>query len=258
MERISELITKRKLEEESIVIKNKKKDIKINIKRKDILILKNKHIILIYDKKLEFYKTTLQKYIEIFPFSPQSPILINDTFEIKTNKNYINLAITTNINEIYFYEVKNKSFNIMQKIQGNFLCKLSNNKIINFFHNNSNNHTYSIYKKEKNSKYEKIKDFKITFESYFDKYKKKFNKYNAPYSIVNDLSTIIHDYDGIFGVDSYNLEMKEYKIDIKVIKLLKLSENTIIIVTKEKNEQTLAYTTNEEVREIRYWFNGNV
>ena len=68
MERISELITKRKLEEESIVIKNKKKDIKLNIKRKDILILKNKHIILIYDKKLEFYKTSLQKYIEYFHF----------------------------------------------------------------------------------------------------------------------------------------------------------------------------------------------
>ena len=180
---------------------------------------------MIYDKKLELYKSTLQKYMEIFPFSPESPILINDILEIKTSKNYINLAITTNINEIYFCEVKNKSFNIIQKIQGNFLCKLNNNKIIKFFHKNSNHNTYSIYKKGQNSKYEKIKDFEITFKSYFENYKKKiYNKYNVPDSILVDLRANIHDYDGIFDVDSYNLEMKENKTDIKAIKLLKLSE----------------------------------
>ena len=70
--------------------------------------------------------------------------------------------------------------------------------------------------------------------------------------------TNIHDYDGIFDVNSYNLEMKESTTDIKIIKLIKLSENKIIIFTKEKNKQTWAYSTNEEVREISYWFKGNV
>ena len=110
--------------------------------------------------------------------------------EIETKINFISLAITTNVNEIYFCEIKNNSFNIVQKIQGNILCKLSNNNIIKFFHKNSKNHTYSIYKKGKNSKYEKIKEGEITFKSYFEKFKKQlFNKYNAPPSIVNVLQT---------------------------------------------------------------------
>jgi len=172
MERKLELITKKKLEEGIIIIKKKKKDLEIKNKIKELLLLKNKLIVLLYEKKLELYKITLEKYIEINPFSEQSPIIINDIFELETKKNLINIAISTDINEIYFYEIKNKSFNIVQKIQGNILCKLNNNKIIKFFHMNSNNHTFSIYKKGNNSKYNKIKDFEITFKSYFEKYKK--------------------------------------------------------------------------------------
>jgi len=260
MEKISELITKKKLEEGNIIIiKKKKKNIELSNEIKDILILKNNHIILSYDKKLEFYKITLQKYLEIYPFSQESPIIINDIFEIETEMDFINLAITTNENEIYFCEIKNNSFNIMQKMQGNILCKLSDNKIIKFFHKNSNIHTYSIYKKGKHSKYEKTKDNEITFKSYFEKFTKKlFNQYNIPFSIINVLRTNLHDYDGIFDVDSYSLEMKKYTTDIKVIKLFKLSENKMIIITKEKNKHTWAYNTNEEVREISSWFEGYV
>ena len=50
--------------------------------------------------------------------------------------------------------------------------------------------------------------------------------------------------------------MKKYTTDIKVIKLFKLSENKIIIITKEKNKQTWAFNTNEVVREISSWFKG--
>lgn len=82
MEKISELITKKKLEE------GKSNEIK------DILILKNNHIILSYEKKLEFYKITLQKYLEIYPFSQENPILINGIFGIETKIDFINLAIT--------------------------------------------------------------------------------------------------------------------------------------------------------------------
>ena len=179
MEKISELITKKKLERGKLIIKKKKRDVEVNNQIKDILILKNRHIILLYDKKFEIYKTTLQKYIEIYPFSQQSPILINDILEIETKKSLIHLAITTNINEIYFLEVKNKTFNIIQKIEGNVICKLNDNKIIKFFHKNANNHTYSIYKIGKNSKYEKIKEYEINFKSYFEKNKKKsYQKYD--------------------------------------------------------------------------------
>ena len=259
MEKISELITKKKLERGKLIIKKKKRDVEVNNQIKDILILKNRHIILLYDKKFEIYKTTLQKYIEIYPFSQQSPILINDILEIETKKSLIHLAITTNINEIYFLEVKNKTFNIIQKIEGNVICKFNDNKIIKFFHKNSNNHTYSIYTIGKNSEYEKIKEYEINFKSYFEKNKKKsYQKYDAPYSIEEDLRANVHDYDGIFDVGSYILEMKEYTTDIKVIKLLKFSESSIIIITKEKSEQTWAYTTNEEVREISSWFEGDV
>ena len=262
MEKISEFITKKKLEEGhriAITIKKmkKKQNLEHNNEIKDILILKNNHILLVYDKKLEFYKTTLQKYFEIYPFSVEKPILINDILELETKINFISLAITTNINEIYFCEIKNNSFNIVQKMQGNILCKLSDNKIIKFFHKISNIHSYSIYKKGNHSKYEKIKDNEITFKSYFEKFKKKlFNNYNIPRSIINDLETNVHDYDGIFDVNSYTLEMKKYTTDIKVIKLFKLSENKIIIITKEKNKQTWAFNTNEVVREISSWFRG--
>ena len=260
MEKISELITKKKLEEgDNFKIKKNKKNIELNNKIKDILILNNNHIIFIYDKKLELYKSTLQKYLEIYPFSPEKPILINDILEIETKIKFISLAIITNENEIYFYEIKNNSFNIVQKMQGNILCKLSDNKIIKFFHKNSNSHTYSIYKKGKHSKYEKIKENEITFKSHFEQFKKKlFNKDNIPSSILSDLYTNIHDYDGIFDVDSYNLQMTKYTTDIKVIKLFKLPENKIIIITKEKNKHTWAYNTNEEVREISSWFKGYV
>ena len=259
MERKLELIIKKKLEEEIIKIKKKKKDLEIYNKIKELLLLKNKHIILLYEKKLELYKTTLQKYMEIHPFSEESPITITNIFELETKKNLINIAITTDINEIYFCEIKNKSYNIVQKIEGNILCKLNSNKIIKFFHKNSNNHTYSIYKKGKHSKYEKTKENEITFKSYFANFKKKlFNKYTVPISILNDLETNIHDYDGIFDVDSYNLEMKPYTTDIKVIKLFNLSENKIIIIPKEKNKQRWAYSTNEKVREISDWFKGYV
>ena len=119
MEKISELITKKKLEggDNTIIKEKEKKKSELNNKIKDILILKNGHIILSYDKKLEFYKKTLQKYFEIYPFSKENPILINDILEIETKINFISLAITTYVNEIYFCEIKNNSFNIVQKIQ---------------------------------------------------------------------------------------------------------------------------------------------
>ena len=251
MERKLELITKKKLEEGIIIIKKKKKDLEIKNKIKELLLLKNKLIVLLYEKKLELYKITLEKYIEINPFSEQSPIIINDIFELETKKNLINIAISTDINEIYFYEIKNKSFNIVQKIQGNILCKLNNNKIIKFFHMNSNNHTFSIYKKGNNSKYDKIKDFEITFKSYFEKYKKGifFNINNNPFSISDLL-------ERNFDVDPNKLQLKEKKeFDIEIIKLMKMTENKIIIITKEENIQTWGYITNEEAND---WLKGFV
>ena len=249
MERKLELIIKKKLEGDIIVIKKKKENLVINNKIKELIILKNKHIILFYEKKLELYKTTLQKYMEIYPFSEQSPIIINNIFEMETKKNYINIVITTDINEIYFCEIKNKSFNIIQKIQGNILCKLNDNKIIKFFHKFSNIHNFSIYKKGNNYKYDKINDYEITFKSYFEKCKMGsiYNYYNDPFSIIDNIRNNIHEY---YEVNYYDLEMKEKKAEIKIIKLLKLTENRIIIITKEKNKQTWGYSTNEEVSDF--------
>ena len=86
MEQISELITKKKKEE--------------NNKIKEILILKKgKVIILLYDNKLEFYKKTLQKYLEIIP-EFEEPCTIQKMIEIKIEKDYIILALTTNNKKI--------------------------------------------------------------------------------------------------------------------------------------------------------------
>ena len=244
MERKLELIIKKKLEDEIIKIKKKKKDLEINNKIKELLLLKNKYIILLYEKKLELYKTTLQKYMEIHPFSEESPITITNIFELETKKNLINIAITTDINEIYFCEIKNKSYNIVKKIEGNILCKLNSNKIIKFFHINSNNHTFSIYKKGNNSKYDKIKVYEITFKSYFENYKKGSDKYDDPFSIIDNIRRNFHDY---FDVDISKLQMRRNQADIKIIKLIKLTENRIIIITKEKNKQTWGYSGNEKV-----------
>ena len=53
MERKIELIIKKKLEGDFIIIKRKKKDLEINNNIKELIILKNKHIILLYEKKIE-------------------------------------------------------------------------------------------------------------------------------------------------------------------------------------------------------------
>lgn len=188
--------------------------------------------------------------MEIYPFSEQSPIIITNVLEIETKKNYIHIAITTDINEIYFFEIKNKSYNIEQTIQGNILCKLSSNKIIKSFHINTNNHTISIYEKGTNLKYEKIKDYEITFKSYFEKYKTGnfLDINNGPFFVIDIIRRNIEQPN--------KLQLKgKKKFEIKIIKLLKLTEHRIIIITKEKNIQTWGYIPNEEeeVKENDYW-----
>jgi len=245
MQNILELIIKKKLEPDNITIKKKKKELKLNNIIKELLIIKNKFIILLYEKKLELYKTTLQRFMEIIPFSQQSPAIIKDILEIETKQNLINFIITTDANEIYFCEIKNKIFNIVQKMQGNILCKLNDNKLIKFFHINSNKHSFSIYKKGSNSKYDKVKDNEIEFKSYFEVYNKGkvFNMNNDPLFIIDNIRTNIRDY---FDVNFSDLQMKGQKADIEIIKLLKLGEDRIIIITKEENIQSWGYSTDEE------------
>ena len=246
MERISELITKKKIEE--------------NNKIKDILILKNKNIILLYANKLDIYKYSLLKYLEMYPFPKQSPIIINEVYEIKTKKSFIIIAITTNTNDIYFYKIQNKSFKLLQIIQGNILCKLNDDKkFIKFFKIKSNCYSYSIYKNGKNLKYEKIKDNEIAFKSYFEKYKKISFNQDSNDPILDNIKTYNEygDYSRIFSLKSYRLEMQKYESDIEIIKLLKLSENKIIIITKEDNKQTWNYSTKEKKVEYNWWKNVN-
>ena len=249
MENKLELIIKKKLERDNIIIKKKKKELKLNNIIKELLIIKNKVIILLYEKKLEFYKTTLQKYMEIIPFSEQSSAKIKDILEIETKQNLINFVLTTDTNEIYFCKIKNKIFNIMQKIQGNIVCKLSDNKIIKFFHIYSNKHTFSIYKKGSNSKYDKVKDNEIEFKSYFEIYNKGkvFNMNNDPLFIIDNIRTDIHNY---FSVNYNKLQMKGQKADIEIFKIIKLREDRIIFITKEENIQTWEDSTDDEICDI--------
>jgi hypothetical protein len=81
MERQLELITKKKLEEEIIIIKKKKKDLEINNKIKELLLLKNKHIILLYEKKLELYKKLLDN-----PEREEENKLIKELEKLKDDK----------------------------------------------------------------------------------------------------------------------------------------------------------------------------
>ena len=246
MNNILELITKKKLEGDNKLIKKKKKELKENNIIKELLILKNKDILLLYEKKLELYKKNLNKYMDIIPFSEQSPAIIKDILEIETKQNLINIVITTDAYEIYFCEIKNKTFNIVQKMQGNILCKLSNNKIIKFFHLYSNKHTFSIYKIGSNSKYDKAKDNEIAFKSYFEAFSKgsTFNMNNDPLFILDKIRANIREH---FDANFSKLQMKGKKADIEIIKLLKLREDRIIIFTKEENILTWGYIPDEEI-----------
>jgi hypothetical protein len=93
----------------------------------------------------------------------------------------------------------------------------------------------------------------MTFKSYFENYKKGniFNYYKDPFPIIDNIRKNIYEN---YEVDFNKLEMKEKKTEIKIIKLLKLTENRIIIITKEKNKQIWGYSTNEQVSDFNCKF----
>ena len=246
MEKISELITK--------------KILKKNDEIKNIFFIKNKYIILSYDARLEIYQKSFLKYIDINPFPKKSPLKINEITDIETNNNYFIIAITTNLNDIFLYQIMDKSnFKLLQIMQGNILYKLRNkNRFIKFYKMSPTNYSYSIYSKEK-TKFNKLKDKcnEIQFKSHFEEFIKTIINNNKQNIIVNE-QTIIKlvrenvinkirqnilnlDYYGIFG-DNYETEryinIEECYKDITIIKILKLSDNKIIIITKEDNKQS--------------------
>ena len=213
MEKISELITK--------------KTLKKNDEIKNIIFIKNKYIILSYDIRLEIYKKPFLKYIEINPFPKKSPLKINEIKEMETNNNYFIIAITTNLNEIFLYQIINKSnFKLLQIMQGNILYKLQNkNRFMKFYKISPTNYSYSIYNKEK-AKYNKLKDKcnEIKFKSHYEEFIKTItnNNNNKKQKNIVNKQTFINlvrenvinkirqnilnlDYYGIFG-DNYKTE----------------------------------------------------
>ena len=258
MEKISELLTKISL--------------KKNDEIKKIFFIKKKYIILSYDTRLEIYKKSFIKYIEINPFAKRSPLRINEIVEIETNEKYFIIAITTNLNEIYFYKIINKlDFKLLQIIEGNALFKVENkNRLIKFLKISKNNYSYSVYEKEK-IKYYKLEDKvnEIKFRSHFENFIKTAikNKENiilgrkeflelVRENVIKKIRACIsnRNYDGILGND-YGYEkinIEEYSEDITIIKIFEISDYKIIIITKEDNKQSWNYEAGEWE-----WFPGD-
>jgi len=250
MEKNLELISKLKLGEETIreIIKEGKFEgvFTQNNKIKAILILENKDIIITYERRFEIYKPTLEKYLEICPFyNIMGPNTIENIYEIESKKNYIYIAIYQSINTIFFFEIKNKSFEHVQSIIGDIVCKLSSNKILNILVAYDNNSiAYSIYKKGRKSKYNETKEYKIPFESCFEEYEKGTDKNDDPYMIVDKIKKNTKDY---FYLDYNKLQFKKIlKVEINIIKLIKLTENCIIIIAQEINTQSWGYSKKYE------------
>ena len=116
MEQISELISKIKFGEDDII--------------KNILFLKNKNMILLYDNKVEIYNPRFIKSNEIHQAEYNKKMMFNEIYEIKSRKNDMIIGIVTNTPYIYLYQIKNKSVQKLQKIEGKIICKLDNNWII--------------------------------------------------------------------------------------------------------------------------------
>ena len=261
MDKISELFT-------NIAFKK-------NDEPKNIFFIKNKYIILSYDTRLEIYKKPFLKYLEINPFAKGSPIRINEIIEIETKKNFFIISITTNLNKIYFYKIINKSeFKLMQIIEGNILYKLENkNQFIKFNKLTKTKYTYSIYEKEQIKYYKlKDKDNEIKFQSHFEKFIQTIN--NDKKNIILDKTTLTklvrenvtkklresianRNYGGIFGYyygREEVLNIEEYNEDITIIKILKISDYKIIIITKEDNKQSWNYQAGEELGNFKCTF----
>ena len=249
--------------------------LKKNDEIKNIFSIKKKYIILSYDTRLEIYKQSFIKYLEINPFGKMSPLKINEIVEIETNENenYFIIAITTNLYEIYFYKIKNKfDFKLLQIIEGNILYKLENkNRFIKFHKINKNNYSYSIYGTEK-IKYYKLKDKgnEIKFKSHFENFiKTAYNNKKNKTLCIEEFKELVREnvtkkirenianinYNGIFG-NNYgcekSLNIEEYSEDITIIKILKISDYKIIIITKEDHKQSWNYEAGEWE-----WFPGD-
>ena len=135
MEQISELISKIKFKEGDII--------------KNILFLKNKNMILLYNNKVEIYNPRFIKSNEIHQAEYNKKMMFNEIYEIKSRKNNIIIGIATNTPYIYLYQIKNKSVQKLQKIEGKIICTLDNNKFLNFCHQFKNTYSFSLYKKER-------------------------------------------------------------------------------------------------------------
>jgi len=152
-----------------------KKELNKNNKIIDILVINEEKILLLYSDRLEIYKKSLKKSIEILPESTKTK---NEIFihlkEIKSTNTYNIIAISTNSGYFYFYKITDNSYEAITKLPGNELIKLKSNELLIFTKKNSNLYSYSLYSIKKfNSSFEiKLSNEKnVSFNSYNEKYK---------------------------------------------------------------------------------------
>jgi len=123
----------------------------------------------------------------------------------------------------------------LRAIEFNVLCKLNDNRFIKFFQNKSNYHIYSIYIKGNNNE--------IIFKSHFKKYKKTIYNQESNDPLLDSLRH--NKLSELFELKSYMLETEKNISNNIFIKLLKLSDNKIIIFAKEDNKQIWEYNSKE-------------
>ena len=236
-----------------------KKELNINNKIIDILVLNKEKILLLYSDKLEIYKKSLKKSIEILPKSTKTKkVIFIHLKEIKTTNTYNIIAISTNSGFFYFYKITDNSYETIEKIPGNELIKLRSNEFLIFAKKNSNLYSYSLYL---------IKNLKSSFEIKLS-YEKNvsFNSYNEKYKnmeITNesDEELKINLNNDFFNklpkLDSFTMKNVEFKIDINILKLFQFSNDEIIILIKENNEQKWNYITDlyidKEINSMAFW-----
>ena len=193
---------------------------------------------------------------------PESTKTKNEIFihlkEIKSTNTYNIIAISTNSGYFYFYKIKDNSYEAIGKLSGNELIKLKNNEFLIFTKKNSNLYSYSLYSIKKfNSSFEiKLSNEKnVSFNSYNEKYKNMEITNESNEELITDIK--IDFFNELPRLNSFTMKNVEFKIDINILKLFQFSDDEIIIVIKENNEQKWNYITdlyiNQKVNSMAFW-----
>ena len=226
-----ELITKKELDSTNKII--------------DVLVLNKEKVLLLYSDKLEIYKKSLTKSVEILTKTIKSE---KKSFihikEIKSTNTYNIIAISTASGIFYLYKITDNSHKLIKTLLGHELISLKNNEFIIFTKKNSNIYTYSLYLIKKiNTSFviNLLTEKNLSFKSFNEKYKKMSITKESNDEIMNDLKEQFMNV--LPDANSFIIKNVEFSTDINILKIFYLSNDEIIFLIKENNIQKWYYIT---------------